>query len=44
MFTLTGSRFPSHRAWANGVAARTVVQRDFSSLWTADPADPTLVR
>jgi outer membrane protein OmpA-like peptidoglycan-associated protein len=44
VLTLAGSRFPSHRAWVNGVAHRTVAQRDFSSLWVADPVDPSQVR
>jgi hypothetical protein len=41
---LTGSRFPSHRAWVNGVLQPgALAQGPFSYLWTPTPTDPTLV-
>lgn len=41
---LTGSRFPSHRLWINGVLQPgALAQGPFSNLWAPTPADPTLV-
>lgn len=41
---LTGSRFPSHRVWVNGVVSGFIPQGTFSNLWLGSPADPTLVK
>jgi len=41
---LTGSQFPSHRAFVNGAVSTTVWQGPLSSIWTPDPSDPTKVR
>jgi hypothetical protein len=45
-FTMTGSGFPSHRAWVNGVLRPpTIPQGPFSNLWVpAGITDPTTVR
>jgi hypothetical protein len=41
---LTGSRFPSHRAWVNGVLQPgALAQGTFSRLWIPTPSQPTLV-
>lgn len=41
---LTGSRFPSHRLWINGVLQPSALaQGPFSNLWMPTPSDPTLV-
>ena len=42
--TLTGSRFPTHRAWTNDEAQATVEQGSLSDLWNCSPSDPELVR
>ncbi len=42
--TLTGSRFPTHRAWTNDDAQTTVDQGPLSDLWSCSPSDPELVR
>lgn len=36
---MTGSRFPSHRAWVNGVQQSHLEQGPFNSLWIPDPND-----
>lgn len=45
-FTMTGSGFPSHRAWVNGVLRPpTIPQGPFSNLWVPKSlSDPTMVR
>jgi hypothetical protein len=41
---LSGSRFPSHRAFVNGSPVRTVSQQGFARLWfPASLTDPTRV-
>ena len=44
--TLTGSQFPSHRIWVNGVPqGGPIVQGPFSNLWVPrSSAEPTMVR
>lgn len=41
---LTGSRFPSHRAWTNEETKGTVEQGAFHNLWECNPSAPELVR
>lgn len=41
---LTGSRFPSHRAWTNDEAKVSVEQGAFHNLWECNPSAPELVR
>jgi len=41
---LRGSKFPSHRAFVNGVIHTTIPQGVFSDLWVPAPGDPTRVR
>ena len=41
---LEGSRFPSHRTWANAEEMATVPQGPFVSLWDCDPSAPDRVR
>ena len=42
---LSGSQFPSHRVFVNGVLRPpTIPQGPFSNLWVPSGADPTLVR
>ncbi|MFD1576966.1 peptidoglycan-binding protein, partial [Ramlibacter ginsenosidimutans] len=42
--TLTGSRFPSHRLWLDGVLAQDIRQGPLSGLWDGTSGDPTRVR
>jgi peptidoglycan hydrolase-like protein with peptidoglycan-binding domain len=42
--TLTGSRFPSHRLWLDGVLAQDIRQGPLSGLWDGAAGDPTRVR
>ena len=35
-FTFTGSNFPSHRLWDDGLLISSLVQGPFSSLWRSD--------
>jgi hypothetical protein len=42
--SITGSQFPSHRAWINGQQRPTIYQGPFSDLWDCDPSDPQMVR
>lgn len=42
--TLSGSRFPSHRAWINEELVTSLDQGAFSTLWDCDPSAPDLVR
>lgn len=44
LLTLVGSRFPSHRAFVNGLCHTTIPQGVFSNLWIPTPGDPTRVR
>lgn len=41
---VSGSRFPSHRAWINEQLVTTLDQAAFSTLWDCDPSAPDLVR
>lgn len=41
---LTGSRFPTHAAFVNGVARARIPQGTLSMLWDRHPADPAMVR
>ena len=42
---LSGSQFPSHRAWINGVrVGPTISQGPFRNLWVPSPTSPLLVR
>jgi hypothetical protein len=40
---ITGSQFPSHRAWVDGVVFDNQPQGPLSNLWNAAPGDPTRV-
>jgi hypothetical protein len=42
--SLTGSQFPSHRAFLDLSIVANVRQGPFSNLWVSDPADRTMVR
>ena len=43
--SITGSAFPSHRAFVNGLPVfPEIKQGPFSNLWVADPADNTKVK
>jgi hypothetical protein len=41
---IVGSRFPTHRAFVNGVPTPVVPQGDLANLWSSDPSEVTLVR
>jgi hypothetical protein len=41
---LTGSRFPSHRAWVNGHTKVSIEQGPFHFLWDCNSSAPDLVR
>jgi hypothetical protein len=41
---ISGSRFPSHRAWTNGNAKTTIDQGPFAGLWECSPTLPGLIR
>lgn len=40
---ITGSQFPSHRAWVDGVVFDNQPQGPMSNLWNASPSDPDRV-
>ena len=42
--TLTGSKFPSHRAWVGDVQKQNLDQGPLSNLWSCDKDDATLVQ
>jgi hypothetical protein len=42
--TLTGSAFPSAKAWLNGAVVKTISQGPFEDLWMCNDADHSLVR
>ena len=41
---LTGSQFPSHRAFVNGAVTTNLPQGELARLWDADPTDGTKVK
>ncbi len=42
-FNLTGSKFPTHRVFVDGVERKTMTQGPFSNLWRASRYDRTMV-
>lgn len=42
--TLTGSQFPSHRAWVGATTIADIDQGPLSSLWVCDPNNSSLIK
>ena len=42
--TMSGSKFPSHRLWINGMLVKDIPQGPFDSLWQCDGVDPTFIK
>jgi RHS repeat-associated protein len=40
----TGSKFPSHKLWINGIRKDNIRQHYLSDLWVSDPTDPSFVK